>query len=320
MAEQITGRLELLNPASNVTIVVDGDTGSIAANGPNGSPIFHFDSRYAALWLGGTGNEGDLIVRDQNDVDRIKLDGGDGNIWVKDPQGRTWLLFDSRYAALWLGGEGNEGDLIVRDAQNRERIKLDGGDGDIWVKDPQGRTWLLFDSKYAALYVGGEGNEGDVIVRDAQNRERIKLDGNDGDIILSNADVAEDFDVKGTVAQGSVMVMGTGGMLEPCSRPYDRRAMGVVSGAGRYQPGMVLDRQGTKVPGRVPISVLGKVECLADTSSGPIEVGDLLTTSATSGHAMAVRETERSHGAIVGKALGHLDEGSGLIPMLVSLR
>jgi len=319
VGEQITGKLELLNATSDVTITIDGDTGSITAHRGSGGTIFEFDSSTAAVYIGGMGNEGDLIVRDQDNKERIKLDGGLGNIRVRDSQGRTWLLFDSTYAALWLGGQGNEGDLIVRDENDKERIKLDGGEGDIWVKDPQGRTWLLFDSHYAALYVGGEGNEGDVIVRDGQNRERIKLDGQGGDIILTNADVAEDFDVAVAVQDGTVMVIREDGVLEPCTSRYDSRVVGVVSGAGRYRPGMVLDREGEREPGRAPISVMGKVECLADAADGPIAVGDLLTTSSTPGHAMRA-DPGRAPQATIGKALGPLVEGTGLVPMLVSLQ
>jgi len=48
--------------------------------------------------------------------------------------------------------------------------------------------------------------------------------------------------------------------------------------------------------------------------------GDLLTTSATQGHAMRVSDRSRALGAIIGKALAALDAGSGLIPILVSPR
>ena len=51
-----------------------------------------------------------------------------------------------------------------------------------------------------------------------------------------------------------------------------------------------------------------------------IMAGDLLTTSATQGHAMRVSDRSRALGAIIGKALAVLDAGSGLIPILVSPR
>ena len=39
------------------------------------------------------------------------------------------------------------------------------------------------------------------------------------------------------VSPGMVMVLTDNGTLEPCSRAYDRKVVGVVSGAGPYRPG-----------------------------------------------------------------------------------
>ena len=52
----------------------------------------------------------------------------------------------------------------------------------------------------------------------------------------------------------------------------------------------------------------------------PIEVGDLLTTSPTAGHAMKAIEPHRVFGSVIGKALSPLEEGQGLIPILIALQ
>ena len=65
---------------------------------------------------------------------------------------------------------------------------------------------------------------------------------------------------------------------------------------------------------------MGKVFCKVDASYGPIEAGDLLTTSDTPGHAMKAGDPARTSGAVVGKALRGLRDGQGLIPILVSLQ
>jgi hypothetical protein len=49
-------------------------------------------------------------------------------------------------------------------------------------------------------------------------------------------------------------------------------------------------------------------------------VGDMLTSSPTEGHAMKALDRERAFGAVVGKALRPLDEGCGLIPILITLQ
>ena len=72
--------------------------------------------------------------------------------------------------------------------------------------------------------------------------------------------------------------------------------------------------------GGLPVALSGRVYCWADASYGPIQPGDLLTTSDTPGHAMKVSAYERAQGAIIGKAMSSLDEGQGLILVLVTLQ
>jgi len=66
------------------------------------------------------------------------------------------------------------------------------------------------------------------------------------------------------------------------------------------------------------LAVLGVVPVKASAENGPIEPGDLLTTSSTPGHAM--RADHFVGGAIIGKALEGLSEGTGVIKMLVMLQ
>jgi hypothetical protein len=144
-----------------------------------------------------------------------------------------------------------------------------------------------------------------------------------GDIRLVNADCAEDFDVVGLekVEPGTVMVIESEGALRSSSIAYDKRVAGVISGAGKYKPGIVLDKQEpSSSVNRMPIALMGKVYCKVDAQYGSIEVGDLLTTSPTPGHAMKVDDPIKAFGAVIGKALQPLTEGRGLIPVLVALQ
>lgn len=142
-----------------------------------------------------------------------------------------------------------------------------------------------------------------------------------GDIRLANADCAEDFDVACVeqVEPGTVMVIDAQGALKPSIQAYDKRVAGVISGAGNYKPGIVLDKQPTQ-GNRSPIALLGKVYCKVDARYGAIEVGDLLTTSDTPGHAMKAVDPFKAFGSVIGKALRPLSEGEGLIPLLIALQ
>ena len=143
-----------------------------------------------------------------------------------------------------------------------------------------------------------------------------------GDIVLTNAaDCAEDFDVTEMAIDepGTVMVLGPDGRLEACVRAYDKRVVGVVSGADGFRTGIVLDKR-SDVPGRRPIALMGKVFCKVDADHGKIEIGDLLTTSSTEGHAMRADSVAAAFGAVIGKALQPLDLGRGRIAVLVALQ
>jgi hypothetical protein len=144
-----------------------------------------------------------------------------------------------------------------------------------------------------------------------------------GDVIMINSgDIAEEFDVEdaGQPADpGTVLVINSRGALCASAVAYDTRVAGVVSGAGDLRPGMVLHRIPELGP-RTPVALLGKVYCKVDASYGPIQAGDLLTTSQTPGHAMRVSDRSQAVGAILGKALAAAADGCRMLPIMVSLR
>jgi hypothetical protein len=142
------------------------------------------------------------------------------------------------------------------------------------------------------------------------------------DIILQNADCAEEFDSiekPELIEPGTVMVLGQAGKICKSSQAYDKKVVGVISGAGDYKPGLILDKQPLK-ENRCPIALMGKVYCKVDANQGAIEVGDLLTTSPTPGHAMKAEDPFKAFGAVIGKALSSIESGQGLIPILVTLQ
>jgi len=142
-----------------------------------------------------------------------------------------------------------------------------------------------------------------------------------GDIYLPGADCAEKFDGASgeSFEPGIVVVFNADGALSQSTEAYDRKVAGVVSGAGAYRAGIILDSLGLSED-RVSVALVGKVYCRADAEESPIEVGDLLTTSSTPGHAMRASDPVRSFGAVLGKALRPLRNGRGWIPILVALQ
>lgn len=363
MAETFSGKVQIQNVSNNTTIELDGNNGDaifknaageemLRIDGSEGDiiikrkigrttqEVLKFDASNAAMYVGANGNEGDLRIRDSAGRDSFIFDGAsgalylgatenEGNLKIRDNSGNDSIILDGGNAAMYVGRTGNEGDLRIRDNSGNDVFIFDGNsaalyigangnEGDIQVRDGAGRTVFNFDGQYAVLRVGSAGNEGDIIVKDDAGNESIHLNGGSGDIILRNADAAEHFDVVDAtlVEPGMTMVLNDEGKLHPSSTPYDKKVIGVVAGAGNYRPGIILDKKdGNK--NRVPVSVLGKVSCKVDASYGSIEIGDLLTTSSTPGHAMKVTDPYKAMGSIVGKALNSMVSGKGYVDMLV---
>jgi hypothetical protein len=73
-----------------------------------------------------------------------------------------------------------------------------------------------------------------------------------------------------------------------------------------------------KAKGYRMLALAGQVPCKVSAENGPIEVGDLLTSSNTPGHAM--KATDPKIGTIIGKAMEPLASGKGTITVLVTLQ
>jgi hypothetical protein len=81
-----------------------------------------------------------------------------------------------------------------------------------------------------------------------------------------------------------------------------------------------MGQQGSIADGKQPVALTGRVWAYCDARRNPIKPGDLLTTSATPGHAMRVINYRKAQGAIIGKAMTALKGGRGLVLVLVSLQ
>jgi hypothetical protein len=141
-------------------------------------------------------------------------------------------------------------------------------------------------------------------------------------IQITGADVAEKFPVSEEVKPGMVVTIDTENPGQLClSRgAYNRRVAGVVSGANNLPAGAVLGN----LPGHedaVPIALSGRVWVYCDATEKAIEPGDMLTTSLRAGHATAVTDFTKAHGAVLGKAMTSLDKGqTGLVLTLINLQ
>lgn len=142
-------------------------------------------------------------------------------------------------------------------------------------------------------------------------------------IQIAGGDLAEPFVIGGSeeVQPGMVVAIDPDhpGQLRLTTSAYDRTVAGVVSGAGGIDTGVLMYEE-AEGEGAHPMALSGRVYVYAEASNGPITPGDLLTTASTPGHAMKVTDYDRAQGAILGKAMSKLEEGTGLVLVLVTLQ
>ncbi len=159
----------------------------------------------------------------------------------------------------------------------------------------------------------------------------------DGAFLGGGADVAEYVSVSEPVEPGDVVE------VDPHNPKSYRKARGayspLVAGVISTAPGVVL---GLKLrPNPLPpslkgrgdsplalgeglgersaplLALLGRVPVKATTENGPIRPGDLLTSASKPGYAMRCVSATLCEGAIIGKALEPLEDGEGLVMILL---
>ena len=142
--------------------------------------------------------------------------------------------------------------------------------------------------------------------------------------VTCGGDYAESVDVAGdrnSYEPGDVLVIGAedGADVVKSAEPYSTLVAGIFS----TKPGVVGRRQTTDAKltkTEIPMAMVGIVPTKVSAENGPIKRGDQLVTSSTLGYAMKGTDPARMQGAVVGKALGALGSGKGVIEVLVTLQ
>ena len=268
-------------------IEVDKDGGRLSTRNLDGTQVTFF---------GASETGGRLVNVNRADGETVVF------LNVDDDGGRISTRNHAATQVTFLGSDEDGNGLInVNNSQGEGMVYLlvDEDGGQISVQDRRGDTAVL-------------------IAADSRGRGLIQVGGD------RVHDTAEVFDLasRDGVVPGSVMAADAGGSgaLLLAAIPYDRRAVGVISGAGDFQHGLVI---GSREDGSqdLPIALSGQVYVRVTGENGPIVPGDLLVSSSTPGAAMRAGDMHLAFGAVIGKALQGFAEGEeGLIRMLVMVR
>jgi hypothetical protein len=206
-----------------------------------------------------------------------------------------------------FGDDDNSGTLNLRRANGTLGVRAratEGTGSELNLYNSVGEPTIQFDTDW-----NGNGNSR-VVTNELQ--------------ITGGSDLSEQFNVSaaaGAAEAGMVVCIDphNPGALIVCSNAYDTKVAGIISGAGGVKTGMYMGQPGSAADGRLPVALTGRVYCKVDAARGSVQPGDLLTTSDKPGTAMKVTEHSRAHGAIIGKAMTGLDNGEGLVLVLVNL-
>jgi hypothetical protein len=309
-------QLSMWNSLGEATVIIDADEEGVGR------------VRADAAVLGGAEvqTDGTIIIKNGSDVATIKIDpsestpseGSQISMW--NSAGNATILLDadddgigriSADAAVVGGSEiQTDGTIIIKNGSNIPTIKIDPSES---APGEGGQISLWNASGVASILIDGDFN----------NSGRGRISTNELEI-TGGADIAEPFLVNNVdeIEPGTVLSIDplNAGQLKIASNSYDRCVAGIVSGASEINPGLILKQAGTKADGKHLVALTGRVYCKADASKKPIRPGDLLTTSDLPGFAMAAGDMNRAQGAILGKAMTGLENGQGLILVLVTLQ
>jgi hypothetical protein len=280
--------------------------------------------------LGVNNNNGGILnLSDSKGQVRSQLfaDDGGGSIALVQADGDNGI-------SLVADANGSHGGaLFIYNAQGSSSAELRGAEssatgGQLILRQADGKASIQLDGEFNAggggllrLYKG-DGTTGITLQADVSGESKITTQVLQ---ITGGSDLSEQFDIDGNgnpPEPGTVVCIDPEhpGKLITSARACDRTVAGVMSGAGGVKPGMLMGQHGTAADGRQPVALSGRVYCKADASHGAIRPGDLLTTSDIPGRAMRVSDYEKAHGAILGKAMSSLEQGEGLVLVLVTLQ
>jgi hypothetical protein len=325
----------------------------LTANGNGGGRMFLYNSNGLTRALVSGENAGGVITLYQADgsgsgavldgnngqgAGQLTLNQGDGQtgavIYGDDGQGSGAISLrktNGDVGARIYGGPNNGSLLLYNNAGHLHTgiYSWENEEGVVSVRNRFGNETIYLWGRNSQDTAGGQiglkkndGSQTITLNADHNGEGRITTQVLQ---ITGGSDLSEQFDVNAVheaLKPGMVVSIDSEnpGQLRMASAAYDRTVAGVVSGAGGVKPGMLMGQAGSVADGKHPVALTGRVYCQVDASHGAIRPGDLLTTSATPGHAMKVADHNRAQGAIIGKAMTSLESGRGLVLVLVSLQ
>ena len=231
------GKVELHNGTDKSSVSLGGgETGDLYLRNQAGKftlALRAVENNLAGIWVGGSGQVGLLTLRNGSGKDTVTLGSGDtGDLYLRNKNGDFTVALravENDTAGIWVGGSGQNGHVILRNAAGTDQIHLDGKAGDIILANadcaedfeivedvpagtvmaiaPDGRLCASaapYDRRVAGIVSGaGDTRPGIVLGRSAAGGRRtpIALAGRVGCLVDARSEAIEVGDLLTTAAE-----------------------------------------------------------------------------------------------------------------------
>lgn len=284
------------NPRSNLHVI---DSDISLDNEDGGILVGEIDHKNLAI------DRNEIMARDggQTSILNLQAEGGALSVHVLEDETKQFIIDDD--GMVGIGTDDPLQPLHVRAHNAFAQIRLQR------TGNHSGYSTIGGSSEG---FVVGHFNTSGTYSKDMIVSHEGQIEANT--LRLNGADIIEKINSIEPLSPGELIIIDTEhpNSAKRSQKAYDSTVLGIVSGAGSVSHGIELS-QSDILDGNIPFAIAGRVYV---KTIGQIKPGDLLTSSNTPGHAMAVKKHRKARGAIIGKALSTPDE-NGLVLVLVSL-
>ena len=258
--------------------------GGVWAESISGVGLFAHSDNNSSIYVDGAGQNGVHVAS-----------AGDHGIYVASAGWSGVAVWSAAGPGMWVHSAGGDGILV-------DTASWDG----VHVVGPVGGTY------YGS---GKKGDEDFAVLNTGEVRSKVGFatPANDYAVLMNVPGARSDYE------PGDVLVISgdQGQSVELCASSYSPTVIGVYSASPGFLGGQSVTDQ-VDSTNSISVAIMGIASVKVSAENGPIKPGDLLVTSSTPGHAM--RADEPVPGTILGKALGTLDSGVGMILVLLTLQ